>query len=218
MQQITSNEQIVSRRTRAAIQFQEAIKNKTQICIDLGCGENIAENFIGIDARPLGGKVDVVWNLEEFPWPIPDDSCNIAIASHLVEHIKPWFTVDFFNEVWRILKIDTESADNKKSGNFCLITPYAGSRGFWQDPTHCNGFNEATFQYFDPRYPLWQIYKPHPWRIRDGFPSYELIGNLEVVLEKIEEQEDPEYYLKKGIAERLAKQQQFEEKVKNGRK
>ena len=71
-----------------------------------------------------------------------------------------------------------------------IATPYPGSRGYWQDPTHCNGWNEATWQYFDPRYPLYGIYQPKPWKIRKGFPVWQQQGNLEVVMEKVLKVED----------------------------
>jgi SAM-dependent methyltransferase len=86
--------------------------------------------------------------------------------------------LDFMNEVWRVMK---------PGGTFAIAVPYAGSRGFWQDPTHINGCNEVTWQYFDPDYPLYTIYKPKPWKIRKGFPVYQVQGNMEVILEKISE-------------------------------
>lgn len=150
--------------------------------LDLGCGENRNPRFIGIDKRKLPG-VDIVHDLEVFPWPLPDDCCISVVASHLVEHIKPWLTVQFFDEVWRI---------TKPGGKFAISTPYAGSVGYWQDPNHCNGFIPETFQYFDPDFPLYQIYKPKPWKIETGFPVWNITGNLEVVLIKKNEEKPPE--------------------------
>jgi len=118
-----------------------------------------------------------------FPWPPASGSCRTVIASHVVEHIKPWFSIDFMNECWRVLE---------PGGEILISTPYPGSRGFWQDPTHCNGWSEVTWQYFDPRYPLYGIYNPKPWKIRKGFPAYQVIGNLEIIMEKITEEEGKE--------------------------
>ena len=155
----------------------EELRLQAKARLDIGCGGNKQDGFIGIDKRALPG-VDIVHDLEVFPWPIPLNSCSIAIASHVVEHIKPWLMLDFMNEVWRILE---------PGGQFCISVPYAGSHGFWQDPTHCNGCNEATWQYFDPTYPLYGIYKPKPWRIKKGFPVYQVQGNMEVIFTKLEE-------------------------------
>lgn len=145
--------------------------------LDIACGGNKQEGFFGIDIRPLPG-VDLVHDLEKFPWPLESNRFIIAVASHYIEHIKPWLSIEFMGEVWRVLQV---------GGTFCAATPYPGSRGFWQDPTHCNGWSEVTFQYFDPEYPLYQIYKPKPWKIKKGFPVWQPNGNLEVILEKIEE-------------------------------
>lgn len=151
------------------------------IRLDIGCGENKQPGFVGMDKRNLPG-IDVVHDLEVFPWPLEDECCSVIVASHILEHIKPWLTLDIFNEMWRVMK---------PGGQLAIALPYAGSPGFWQDPTHCNGFNEATFQYFDPAYPLYQIYKPKPWRIEKGFPVWQATGQLEVMMVKIAEEPAP---------------------------
>ena len=148
--------------------------------LDIGCGANKQKGFKGIDKRELP-SVDFVHDIEVFPWPVEDNTVTIAVASHIFEHIKPWLSIDLMNEIWRVLV---------PSGKLLVSTPYPGSRGYWQDPTHCNGWNEATWQYFDPRYPLYGIYQPKPWAIDKGFPVWQVNGNLEIVLEKVENIED----------------------------
>lgn len=155
------------------------------IKLDLGCGANKQHDFVGMDIRKLPG-VDIVHNVEKFPWPLPDKCASLIMASHLVEHINPHGGVflRFMDEVWRVLKYD---------GRFIISAPYAGSPGYWQDPTHCNGCNEITWAYFDPLEAggfLYKIYKPKPWKII--FNSWSMNGNIEVVLEK--RKEDPSYY------------------------
>jgi len=144
--------------------------------LDIGCGANKQKNFVGLDKRKLPG-VDIVHDLEQFPYPLPDECCLTIVGSHVVEHIKPWLMLEFMNELWRIMKL---------GGQLALSMPYAGSGGFWQDPTHCNGCNEVTWQYFDSRNSLYGIYEPKPWRIAHGFPVWQANGNLEVLMEKIE--------------------------------
>jgi hypothetical protein len=151
------------------------------IRLDIGCGENKQSGFVGMDVRPLPG-VGIVHDLEVFPWPLPDGCCLMIVGSHIIEHIKPWLTISLFNELWRVMR---------PGGQLALATPYAGSPGFWQDPTHCNGFNEATFQYFDPDYPLYQIYKPKPWKLAPGFPVWQVTGNMEILMVKIPEELPP---------------------------
>lgn len=95
--------------------------------IDLGCGGNKQKHFLGMDKRALPG-VDIVHDLEVFPYPLQNECCVILVASHFVEHLKPWLMLDFMNECWRICEV---------GATFAIAVPYAGSRGYWQDPTHC---------------------------------------------------------------------------------
>jgi len=151
------------------------IKKKSGLLLDIGCGHNKRRGgFTGLDKRP-GEGVDIVHDLEVFPYPLDDESCLTIVGSHIVEHIKPWLMIDFMNELWRILKPE---------GQLALSMPYGVSAGFVQDPTHCNPCNEATWMYFDPDKDLYRIYKPKPWRILAGFPVWQANGNLEVVMEK----------------------------------
>jgi len=160
-------------------QYNQGIK------LDIGCGANKQHGFVGLDIRKLPG-VDIVQNLEEFPWPLPNECASMAMASHIVEHINPHGGVflRFMDEVWRVLQ---------PAGKFMIAVPYAGSPGYWQDPTHCNGCNEATWAYFDPLEAggyLYKIYKPKPWKIIES--SWNMNGNMEIVLEK--RKEDKSYY------------------------
>jgi len=154
--------------------IERLLKSKGGIRLDIGCGENKQPNFVGLDKRKLKG-VDIVHDLEKFPYPLPDDCCIMILGSHIIEHIKPWLMLDFMNELWRIMK---------PGGQLALSFPYGVNELFVQDPTHCNPCNAATFQYFDPRYPLWQIYKTKPWKIELGYPQWQVTGIMNVLMDK----------------------------------
>jgi len=163
-------------------EIERLIKKSGGILLDIGGGEHPQKGFVNMDIRDLD-TVDVVHDFEEFPWPLPDESCLRAIASHVVEHINPakFGMIKFMDEIWRVLKFD---------GQLMISTPYAGSKGYWQDPTHMNPCNEITFAYFDPLAvtaygdgTLYKIYKPKPWRITERF-FWDVAGNMEIVLEK----------------------------------
>jgi hypothetical protein len=142
------------------------------IRLDIGCGESKQKNWVGIDLRRCKG-VDIVHDLQKFPWPIPSDSVLQALCSHLWEHIEPKNRIKFMDEIWRVMKVD---------GQLLLSVPYYSSFGACQDPTHYPCPNEATFTYFDPAWPLYQIYKPKPWKLIAN--DYRYNGNLEVIMEK----------------------------------
>ena len=145
------------------------------IRLDIGCGANKQKGFLGMDKRKLPG-VDLVHDLEKFPYPLPKEVCQTIVASHIVEHIKPWLMLDFMNELWRISKVGCQLA---------IAMPYGVSHGFVQDPTHCNPCNETTFQYFCPEYPLYGIYTPKPWVLVKPYPVWQANGNMELIMEKI---------------------------------
>ena len=150
---------------------------KRGLQIDLGGGGRPQPGFLNVDIRDLA-TVDVVQDFEKFPWCLPDECAETVMASHLLEHINPagGIFLRFMDEVWRIMK---------PGGKFMISLPYAGSPGYWQDPTHCNGCNERTWAYFDPLAHgggLYQIYFPKPWAII--YNTWDVNGNMEVVLEK----------------------------------
>lgn len=153
------------------------IDSKSGYRLDIGCGANkIHPDWVGIDYRKLPG-VDIAHNLEKFPYPLPDGKCITATAIHVLEHINPagGIFIKMMDEIWRIMKV---------GGEFGFEVPYAGSHGYFQDPTHINPINQSTLYYFDPEHEsnLWSIYKPKPWQIKEM--TFHQEGNLRAVLIK----------------------------------
>jgi len=129
--------------------------------LDLGCGSSKQPDFIGIDSRKLPG-VDVVWDLESFPWPLPSNCAQFVLMSHFWEHVKPWLTLPFMVELHRVCRDGAQVA---------VAGPYGAESRYVQDPTHCNPSNEATWFYWDNRHPLWGVYQPPVFHVE----SYELM-------------------------------------------
>ena len=165
--------------------LEAAAKSEIGVNLDLACGDDRREGYIGVDIRP-GKNIDIILNLEELPYKdIPSECASLMIASHIVEHFKPWLMIDIMNEWWRIMK---------PGGQLMIATPYGGSPMFWQDPTHVKGWIEATPEYFDPFGPLSQgnlytVYRPKPWKVLKN--TWDLSGTLEVLMEKMPD--DPSY-------------------------
>jgi SAM-dependent methyltransferase len=155
--------------------YSALFRSKAGIRLDIGCGEAKQRGFVGMDVRQLPG-VDIQHDAQDFPYPIPDSTCLQILLSHLWEHIEPRYRIALMDELWRIMKPD---------GQLLVSSPYYLSFGACQDPTHYPCPNEATFLYFVPDSPLWQIYKPKPWRcIRNDYCQN---GNLEVIMEAVKE-------------------------------
>jgi len=122
--------------------------------LDIGCGGQ-KRGDVGMDKTFYPG-VDVVHDLENIPYPFESESVESVIAVHIMEHIKPWLTIDVFNELWRICV---------PGAVMQVIVPEAGTPPYWVDPTHCNGFIGETFKYFDPDYSVYGVYRPKPWKV-----------------------------------------------------
>lgn len=164
------------------------LKEKGGIRLDIGGGSNPNPGFVNIDILPLPA-VDIVWDIEKTPWPLPDECVITAVSSHVLEHINPHkgVFIDVMNEIWRVMK---------PHGQFAFVVPHASSHGYQQDPTHCNMINETTMHYFDPDPEqrsmgpqLWNFYRPKPWKIEKQYFNPQ--GNLEVLLTK--RVEDPRF-------------------------
>lgn len=129
----------------------DLLQARSGIKLDLGCGGyKQGPDWVGVDSRPLSG-VDLVHDLESFPWPLPNECVHTVALSHLFEHIKPWLTLPFMAEIHRVCLPDAQ---------VFISGPYGVGFHFVQDPTHCNPVNEATFTYWDSHNALWNIYQP----------------------------------------------------------
>jgi len=71
--------------------------------LNLGCGSVKMEGYVNVDIRS-DVNPDVVWDLEDFPYPWESDSITEIYTSHTVEHI-PYGKQDrMLSEFYRILK------------------------------------------------------------------------------------------------------------------
>jgi len=150
-------------------------KKKRGIRLDVGCGFNKQKGYIGLDIRKIK-TTDILHDAEVVPYPLPRESCSTILASHLIEHICPKKFMSVMEEWHNLLEPD---------GQLLIATPYGKSYGFYQDPTHCNHCVEATWQYFDPSYPLYNVYKPKPWKLERAVWWDQ--GNMEVIMSKVPE-------------------------------
>lgn len=139
-------------RIRISPKTRRLIAARKTLRLDLGCGPNKVDGTFGIDIRNVKG-VDLVHDLTETPWPLPDNIARVAFMSHYWEHILPWRTLAFMAELHRVLQHDAQ---------VLISGPYGVEFRFVQDPTHCNPTNEATFAYWDKLHPsgLWHVYEP----------------------------------------------------------
>ena len=104
--------------------------------LDIGCGRNKLPGSIGLDLMPLEG-VDVVHDLNCYPYPFFEDSFDFIRLSHVVEHVGS--ILKTMEEVYRIAKDGAEVE---------IITPHYTDTSSWQDPTHLWHLNSGSFDFF----------------------------------------------------------------------
>ena len=153
------------------------------IKLDLAGALNPQPGFINIDY--VGAKgVDIVFDLQKYPWPLPKEVATLIMAGNVISHVsrEHFGFIKFMDECWKVLKAD---------GQMMISTAYAGSTGFYSDPTNVNGVTSHTWSYFDPMAVngLYKRYKPLPWKVERCF--FQVDGNIEVLLTK--RREDPSY-------------------------
>lgn len=94
--------------------------------LDLGCGKNKQEGFHGVDSIAFDG-VDTVMDVRVTPWPWEDNSVDEVHSSHFLEHLTGPERVEFFNELYRVIKPGAQAR---------FITPHWSHERAYGDPTH----------------------------------------------------------------------------------
>lgn len=144
---------------------------QTGLKLDLACGLNPKEGFLGVDL--YGDKAALRVDLMQFPWTEIADGSAIEInCSHFIEHI-PMREVAahgfeaqdsllaFFDECYRVLEV---------GGTLSLCWPALKTVRAFQDPTHRRFIPAETLQYLDKN-----------WRQMCGLSHYNVQCDFEIV-------------------------------------
>jgi hypothetical protein len=115
--------------------------------LDLGCGKNKREGFVGVDSRQFAG-VDQVVDLRK-PWPWKDGSVSEAHSSHFVEHLTAPERIHFVNELYRVLAPGAKAQ---------IIVPHWASARAYGDLTH----------QWPPVSEFWFYYLDKSWRAQNA--------------------------------------------------
>lgn len=106
--------------------------------VNLGCGRKPLPDAINVDMVAMP-HVDVVHDVDVFPWPFADATAERIYATHLFEHVAD--PLGFMAEAHRVLA---------PAGTLHLEVPYWQSRNAYTDPTHRRYCTEETFRYWVP--------------------------------------------------------------------
>jgi len=108
--------------------------------LDIGCGRFKLPGSVGLDIAPLEG-VDVVHDLNQFPYPFPNNSFDRIRVIHVIEHIQS--ILKTMEEIHRIAK---------PGGEVEIVTPHYTDSSSWQDPTHFWHLSSRSFDFFQEEY------------------------------------------------------------------
>ncbi len=114
------------------------------IKLNLGAGKDIKAGWINHDIASLP-SIDVVHDLNEYPWPWVENNFDEILAMDILEHLDDF--VKTMEELHRILN---------PGGIVTIRVPYWNHSHAYIDPTHKRGYHEHAFRFFDVDSPYYQ--------------------------------------------------------------
>ena len=112
------------------------MKNKNRLRkLNLGCGLDAKKGYANLDKVKLKG-VDVVHDLDKYPWPFPSNYFDEIYGQDVIEHVKDLFKA--MQETHRI---------SKNNATVRLIVPYWHSSAAFY-PNHHYFFNIDSMKFF----------------------------------------------------------------------
>lgn len=117
--------------------------------LNLGCGASRLPGYLNVDSQALC-QPDVLCDLEQTPWPWPDDSVDAISLVHVLEHLgrDPQVYLSIIKEMWRVC-VDGALVH--------LVVPHHRHDNFHSDPTHVRPVTALGLALFDRQQCLaWQ--------------------------------------------------------------
>ena len=110
----------------------------TRSVLEIGCGRKKTPGAVTVDINPRL-QPDVVWDLNQIPYPFQESSFDEILCSHVLEHLE------------NLVRVMEELHRLGRPGSIIRIhAPYFTSVNAYHDPTHRHFFTSRTFDYFCP--------------------------------------------------------------------
>jgi len=165
-----------NKRLQAFAPILTRLYDSAAVILNVGCGwlrfkkTLRAGKEITLDKNPSVNP-DIVHDLEQYPWPVLDESVDVVVAVDVVEHLDN--VLEMVEECWRVLR---------SNGTLFIRTGTFNEQGF-TDPTHKHWFTLNSFDYFDPSTEkglVYGFYSNYKFKITTkGESGYELVFHLQ---------------------------------------
>lgn len=106
--------------------------------LNIGAGKRPLKEYINLDSRKLPG-IDIVHDLNKYPWPFKDNQFNEVIAMYSLELLE-----DFIKAIEEIYRI------SKNKARIIVYSPLFPNMRSAQDPLTRKFMTYNTFDYFTP--------------------------------------------------------------------
>ncbi len=107
----------------------------------MGSGQNPRPGYVNVDASPAC-RPDEVWDLEQTPWPWPDNCAEEVLFIHSLEHMggDPKVFLAIMRELYRICA---------PNASVMIHVPHPRHDNFINDPTHVRAISPPMLTLFD---------------------------------------------------------------------
>lgn len=113
----------------------------TPLRLNLGCGFKKYDGYLNVDSAPAC-KPDLVWDLEQTPWPWKTSSVEEIKLEHVLEHVGQTteLYLAIWKELWRVCK---------HGAVIDITVPHWNHENFYHDPTHVRAITPVGIAMFD---------------------------------------------------------------------
>lgn len=119
------------------------IENMNELRLNLGCGNRKFEGWVNVDTEAACNP-DMVLDLEQIPWPWPDDSVSAVRLIHVLEHLgkdtQTYLAV--IRELWRVCR---------HGAQIQIVVPHPRYEHYISDPTHVRPVTLLGLQFLDKK-------------------------------------------------------------------
>lgn len=108
--------------------------------LNVGCGRDIRKEWVNLDSIKFEG-IDVIHNLDKFPYPFEDNIFDEIWAQQIIEHLD--HPQEFVKELWRI---------SKPGAKVVIGTVHFSSPCVWGDITHKRPYQSDSLNWCNIKY------------------------------------------------------------------